>query len=139
MDHPLDLYTDQLGPQTITPAERIGEHVGQPVAVAGIVVAYRRIRTQQGRPMVFASFCDARGVTELTLFEQAAQQFAAILKAGSVVIACGTVQRDDERGVGVLCTRSTVWSSCDTLRFTKGCVLSIEHRFPFEAVGVSNS
>ncbi|MDP9316330.1 MAG: OB-fold nucleic acid binding domain-containing protein, partial [Chloroflexota bacterium] len=53
-------------------------------------------------PMVFASLCDARGVVELTLFEQAAQQYGASLKQGGVVLARGTVQRDDERGVGVV-------------------------------------
>ncbi len=102
LDHPLDLYADQLGSHTVTLAECIGEHVGQTVAVAGVVVAYRRIRTQQGRPMVFASLCDARGVVELTLFAQAAQQYGASLKQGGVVLARGTVQRDDERGVGVV-------------------------------------
>ncbi|MDP9310380.1 MAG: OB-fold nucleic acid binding domain-containing protein, partial [Chloroflexota bacterium] len=102
LDHPLDLYVDQLARQTITPAERIGEYVGQEVVVAGVVVAYRRIRTQQGRPMVFASLCDARAVVELTLFEQAAQQYSSMLKAGGVMLARGTVQRDDERGVGVI-------------------------------------
>ncbi len=71
---------DQLAPQTIMPAERIGEYVGQHVAVAGVVVAYRRIHTQQGRPMVFAFLCDARGVVELTRFEEAAQQYGSILK-----------------------------------------------------------
>ncbi|MDP9416212.1 MAG: hypothetical protein M3Q08_19390, partial [Pseudomonadota bacterium] len=74
LDHPLDLYADQLASQTITPAERIAEYVGQRVTMAGVVVAYRRIHTQQGRPMVFASLCDARGIAELTLFEQAAQE-----------------------------------------------------------------
>ncbi len=102
LDHPLDLYPDQLAQQSIAPAERISEYVGQCVTVAGVVVAYRRIRTQQGRPMVFASLCDARAVVELTLFEQAAQQNGSILKAGGVVLARGTVQHDDERGVGVV-------------------------------------
>lgn len=102
MDHPLDLYEDQLTPQTITPAERIAEHVSQRVTMAGVVVAYRRIRTQQGRPMVFASLCDARGVVELTLFAQAAQQDGPVLKTGGVVLAWGTVHQDDERRVGVI-------------------------------------
>ncbi|MDP9313136.1 MAG: OB-fold nucleic acid binding domain-containing protein, partial [Chloroflexota bacterium] len=102
LDHPLDLYADQLAHLAITPAECIGDHVGLPVAVAGIVVAYRRIRTEQGQPMVFASLCDARSVVELTLFAQATQQYGAILRGGGVVMVCGTVQRDDERGVGVI-------------------------------------
>ncbi|MDP9314937.1 MAG: hypothetical protein M3R24_29395, partial [Chloroflexota bacterium] len=102
LDHPLDLYADQLASQTITPAERIAEYVGQRVTMAGVVVAYRRIHTQQGRPMVFASLCDARGIAELTLFEQAAQEYGSILKTRGVVLACGTAQRDEERGVGVI-------------------------------------
>ncbi len=102
LDHPLELYADQLGAQTIMPAERIVDYVGQPVAVAGIVVAYRRFRTQQGRLMVFASLCDARGVAELTLFEHAAEQYGSLLRTGGVVLVRGTVQHDEERGVGVI-------------------------------------
>lgn len=101
VDHPLDLYTDALRNITLTPAERIAEYIGQCINVAGIVVAYRRIRTAQGTPMVFATVCDHRGLAEVTCFLTVADQYGPLLKAGGPVLVTGSVQYHQERGIGV--------------------------------------
>jgi DNA polymerase III alpha subunit len=101
MDHPLDLYAAELAATPTVPAECLGDYVDQQVTLIGVIVAYRRIRTKQGTPMVFASLCDARGVAELTVFSTNVERYGPLLKRGGVVLAHGVVRYDDERGVGL--------------------------------------
>lgn len=101
VEHPLDLYHTTLQNLAVVPTECLGAYIGQQVTIAGVSVAYRRIRTTKETRMGFVSLCDATGVAELTLFEAALQQAHGTLERGGLVIATGRVVEDAERGIGV--------------------------------------
>lgn len=100
-DHPLDLYVDMLAHEQVVPAERLSDYIDQRVTLAGVIVATRRIRTEDQRVMLFASLCDWHGVAEVTLFDKAAHQYGGLIQQGGVVVVTGVVRYDEERGVGI--------------------------------------
>lgn len=101
LTHPLMLRRAALHSVNVVPAEQLHRHVGKIVTSAGVIVAERRYRTPNGRLMIFASLCDQSGVTELTLFEDAAQRYAEIIHTGRMLISVGTITQDRERGIGM--------------------------------------
>jgi DNA polymerase III alpha subunit len=64
-----------------------------------MIVATRHIHTQQGRPMLFLSLCDASGLAELVLFDTVAQRAGRDLHTGHVICAHGHITNDQGRGV----------------------------------------
>ncbi len=95
--HPLAVYDRALATRGVQPVAALGQRVGQTVTVSGIIVASRRIHTQQGRPMLFLSVCDASGVAELVLFDPDALPMSRDLACGHVICAAGRVTHDHER------------------------------------------
>jgi DNA polymerase III alpha subunit len=97
--HPLALYTAALAGCAVVPVAQLPAQVGLAVTVAGIIVASRRIRTQQGRSMLFLSLCDASGVAELVVFAPDALPGSRTLADGHVICAAGSVTHAADRGV----------------------------------------
>ena len=101
LDHPLALVEGELRGGRVVRTDQLGALVGTPVAVAGLIVASRRIRAAGDRPMAFASICDRSGVIEATLFGNVAERYAEALHGGGLVVARGIVTQDPERGIGL--------------------------------------
>jgi DNA polymerase III alpha subunit len=97
--HPLDLYQSAVGEADVLPVAQLARHISQSVTVAGIVVAARRIHTQQGTPMLFVTVCDASGVAELVLFDVVARREGRDIGNGQVICATGGVTDDQVRGI----------------------------------------
>jgi DNA polymerase III alpha subunit len=98
--HPMAVYEAALAEQDVLPVATLGQHIGQTATVAGIIVATRHIHTQHGTPMLFVSLCDASGVAELVVFDNAVtHHHGRPITCGHVICAQGMVTHDQGRGV----------------------------------------
>ena len=70
-------------------AARLAGHLGERVAVAGLVAARRRTPTKSGRPMAFVTLDDPTGTAELTLFPAACGRARLAFAHAGPLVAIG--------------------------------------------------
>jgi error-prone DNA polymerase len=99
--HPLALVEHELADLRLIQAVCLRSYIGRWVQVAGVVVAGRRIHTNSGRLMTFASLCDATATIELTLFEAVAARYSDAMYEGGLIVADGIVTDHPEHGTGL--------------------------------------
>ncbi len=77
------------------PCGRLGDHVGQRVAVCGFAVAFRGHRVQGGAEagqMLFVTIEDGTGIVEATLFPKVYQQCGGVLQGRGPFVVRGVVE-----------------------------------------------
>ena len=65
--HPLELH-DDIAWDTYCPVSKLGEHIGEQVAMCGLVVEQRVHHQVTGEPMKFLTLADWTGMVETELF-----------------------------------------------------------------------
>jgi len=94
--HPLAVLRADLGRPDLVPNNRLAEHAGREVAIAGILMASRRARTRTGEFMMFVSLEDEFGLAECVLFPETYQRYGHLLVHRGPYIARGRVE--DQHG-----------------------------------------
>ena len=90
--HPMTVLGRDLDLPGRLPIDRLAEHVGREVTVAGVLVAARRARTKSGEFMKFISLEDQHGLVECVLFPDAYQRYGHLLISRGPYVAGGTVE-----------------------------------------------
>ncbi|MBN1441129.1 MAG: DNA polymerase III subunit alpha [Planctomycetes bacterium] len=70
------------------------DRIGQPVRVAGILAAVRRVRTSHGQFMQFVTIEDETDLLEATLFPRVYERHARILRGLGPYVFEGTIEED---------------------------------------------
>jgi DNA-directed DNA polymerase III PolC len=94
--HPMALLGRDLNVPGRLPIDRLNEHVGRTVTVAGLLAASRRARTRTGEFMKFISLEDEHGLIECVLFPDAYQRYGHLLVSRGPYVARGTM--DNQHG-----------------------------------------
>jgi DNA-directed DNA polymerase III PolC len=94
--HPLALVREAIPPGTV-PAADLPRHGGRRVTMAGVPIAWKRVRTRKGEMMKFLSLEDETGTFEAVLFPAAYRRFAHLTVGGGPFLLRGRV--DLEFGV----------------------------------------
>src|SRR5690606_35301285 len=92
--HPVDvLWRRGELPQRAgcVPCGKLGEYVGQRVAVCGFAVAFRGHRVQTDQ-MLFVTIEDGTGIVEATLFAKVYQQCGGVLQGRGPFVVRGVVE-----------------------------------------------
>jgi DNA-directed DNA polymerase III PolC len=92
--HPLEVLWGE-GPRGTMPCGEAEQHVGRAVMARGWVVAQRRLRTQDGRPMLFLTLEDGTGILEVTLFPDVYPRLAAELSGRGPYVVHGRIESQD--------------------------------------------
>jgi DNA polymerase III alpha subunit len=90
--HPLAVLRAGLGRPDLVLNNRLDDHVGKEVTIAGILVASRRARTKTGEFMKFISLEDETGLVECVLFPEAYQRYGHLLIRRGPYLARGRVE-----------------------------------------------
>jgi DNA polymerase-3 subunit alpha len=94
--HPLAKYADRL--RDLRAVELGGFETrrnGEEVAVAGIVVTIRSMRSRKGARWAILSLQDPTGMIEVLAFPESFAKLEAVLKAGAMLLVRGRVQVED--------------------------------------------
>ena len=89
--HPMALLRDDL-PFEVIPSDRLPEHVGKEVEVAGLLAAFREVPQAGGALMAFVSLQDERGWAEAVFFPPAYQKVAPRLNGIGPYLLRGVVK-----------------------------------------------
>lgn len=93
--HPIDVLWQRRelpAARGSVPCGRIDDLVGQRVRVFGWAVAYRRHRTDEGRPMAFVTLEDGSGIVEASLFPTVFERCGGELQGRGPFVVTGTVE-----------------------------------------------
>jgi DNA polymerase-3 subunit alpha len=97
-EHPLHRVAEHLANTITTLIGDIGpELVGQPVTLAGMVVAVRRVTTKKGDTMAFVRLEDLQGAVEVILFPRLFQVTRELWVEDNLVLVRGKVESRNER------------------------------------------
>ena len=95
------LGRDDQGGQTdwsrYMPIDQVGQHLGETVAVCGLMVADRVNHTTSGELMKFVTLADRTGFVEAFLFPDAYQRFGHLTVANPILAATGMVEPFENR------------------------------------------
>ncbi len=95
--HPLGEYRDEIAAFTTARCTGLAEAKGQEeIAIAGIVLAARRILDKKGNMMAFVTLEDFSGSTEVLFFSRVYDQCKAYLDAETALFVRGTLSTRDE-------------------------------------------
>jgi DNA polymerase-3 subunit alpha len=103
--HPIDRYAAELPHLNVTRIGDVGDEGDaggyrrgpQRITVAGLVVSLSRRQTQKG-PMASLSLDDRTGRIEVTLFNEAYEQYRDVVAADKVLVVDGSLVFDEFRG-----------------------------------------
>ena len=93
--HPVDVLWQRPQPgeaRGTVPCGKVEQLIGQRVRVYGWAVAYRRHRTDEGRPMVFVTLEDGSGIVEATLFPKVYDRHGGELQGRGPFVLTGMVE-----------------------------------------------
>jgi DNA polymerase-3 subunit alpha len=95
--HPLGEYRDEIAAFTTARCAGLADAKGQEeIAVAGIVLAARRILDRKGNMMAFVTLEDFSGSTEVLFFSRVYEQCKAYLDAETALFVRGALSARDE-------------------------------------------
>jgi DNA-directed DNA polymerase III PolC len=97
--HPLELFRERI-PRDVVPSSVMDTYVGRRVRMAGWPIAWKRVRTKEGKVMKFLSLEDLTGTFETVLFPEVYHRVAPAASGSGVMLVEGKVQ--DDFGVCVL-------------------------------------
>ena len=96
--HPLDAYRDQMKSMQTIGSLLPGECTdNQPVQIAGIVTAAKRIPTKNGETMCFATVEDFTGSLEVVVFPRTFERAGPMLVLDRPVVVVGRVNISDDK------------------------------------------
>jgi DNA polymerase-3 subunit alpha len=94
--HPLSKYSDRLRELRAVGLGTVeGRKAGEEIAVAGIVVAIRQMRSRRGARWAILSLQDETGMVEVLVFPQSFSKLEAVLKSGAMLFIRGRVNVED--------------------------------------------
>jgi DNA polymerase-3 subunit alpha len=97
-EHPLQRVAESMAQTATAMIGAIDEElVGQPVTLAGMVVAVRRVTTKKGDTMAFARLEDLQGGIEVILFPKVFQATRDVWVDDNLVLVRGTVESRNDR------------------------------------------
>jgi len=97
--HPLSRYQQELRQMvTYRIADMKPTNAKQTVTIAGLVVAFRTLKTKRGDKMAVITLDDQSARTDVTLFSDIYQANAHLLNKEEIIVAKGEVQLDDFSG-----------------------------------------
>jgi DNA polymerase-3 subunit alpha len=94
--HPLSKYADRLRElRAVSLGTMEGRRAGEEIAVAGIVVAIRQMRSKRGARWAILSLQDETGMVEVLVFPEAFSKLEAVLKSGAMLFMRGRVNVEE--------------------------------------------
>ncbi|HEV3219367.1 MAG TPA: DNA polymerase III subunit alpha [Candidatus Acidoferrales bacterium] len=94
--HPLSKYADRLRElRAVDLGTMEGRRAGEEIAVAGIVVAIRQMRSRRGARWAILSLQDETGMVEVLVFPESFAKLEAVLKSGAMLFIRGRVNVED--------------------------------------------
>ena len=94
--HPLERYADRLRELRVLELGAIDENnAGEDVAIAGIVVAIRPMRSKKGARWAIFTLQDMSGVLEVLAFPESFARMEGTLKSGAMLVVRGRVNVED--------------------------------------------
>ena len=94
--HPLEKYASRLSELNAVPLEQVeGQRNGKEIAVAGLIVGSRPMRSKKGQRWAIFTLQDMTGVQELLAFPEAFARLEAILKPGTPLLLKARVQVEE--------------------------------------------
>jgi len=94
--HPLERYADRLRELRVLELGAIDENnAGEDVAIAGIVVAVRPMRSKKGARWAIFTLQDMSGVLEVLAFPESFARMEGTLKSGAMLVVRGRVNVED--------------------------------------------
>ena len=93
--HPVDRYGPELKEQGVTRIEDLSGPAAS-AAIAGVVASRRQMTTRKGHPMAVVTLEDRGGSLEAVVFPAAYDKHAACLEPGSLVVARGRLEMDED-------------------------------------------
>lgn len=120
--HMLEFYSDFLNHVgAIKSADLIKQRSGASVLVAGVKVALQTPPVRSGRRVMFLTIDDGYGCNDVTFFEDAQSDYAALLRNSSLFLIRGVIRRTGPRGISLranaaweLATSYEKWRSLPT-------------------------
>jgi DNA polymerase-3 subunit alpha len=94
--HPLSKYADRLRElRAVGLGTMEGRRSGEEIAVAGIVVAIRQMRSRRGARWAILSLQDETGMVEVLVFPESFAKLEPVLKSGAMLFMRGRVNVED--------------------------------------------
>jgi DNA polymerase-3 subunit alpha len=94
--HPLSKYSDRLRElRAVGLGTMEGRKAGEEIAVAGIVVAIRQMRSRRGARWAILSLQDETGMVEVLVFPESFSKLELLLKSGAMLFMRGRVNVED--------------------------------------------
>ncbi|HUK30574.1 MAG TPA: DNA polymerase III subunit alpha, partial [Candidatus Acidoferrum sp.] len=94
--HPLSKYADRLRElRAVSLGTMEGRRSGEEIAVAGIVVAIRQMRSRRGARWAILSLQDETGMVEVLVFPEAFSKLEPVLKSGAMLFMRGRVNVEE--------------------------------------------
>jgi DNA polymerase-3 subunit alpha len=94
--HPLSKYADRLRElRAVSLGTMEGRRAGEEIAVAGIVVATRQMRSRRGARWAILSLQDETGMVEVLVFPEAFSKLEPVLKSGAMLFMRGRVNVEE--------------------------------------------
>ena len=97
-EHPLDDFRKLIEAQHLQIADLEGKSEGMAITLRGIVSVIKKIITRSGEPMLFVSFEDLSGSTELIVFPSVLKENPDIWQDGAVIKIEGKLSFKDKDG-----------------------------------------
>lgn len=97
-EHPLDSHKEKIAgfkPDMI--AELNPELSGNQVKVIGVITSLHKILTRKNDPMVFATFEDKTGSTELIIFPNILERYQSLVIEGKILHVTGKINNKDNQ------------------------------------------
>ena len=93
--HPVDRFGPQLQANGVLRIEELSGPDAR-AAIAGVIAARRQVTTRKGQPMAIVTLEDRGGSLEGVVYPDAYSKYASCLEPGSLVIARGRLEIDED-------------------------------------------
>jgi len=94
-DHPINDYKQYIGNDFVTSSELVQTKNRETVKIAGIVLSIKRIITNNGKPMLFATIEDQTGSCEIIVFADTLDQYRTLWEEGNALYIEGKISNKD--------------------------------------------
>jgi len=105
--HQMEFYDDfltEIG--VVRSADLIRHRAGSSVLVAGVKVALQTPPIRSGKRVMFLTLDDGYGCNDVTLFEDAQDDYAATVRDSSRLLVRGVIRRTGPRGISLRATKA---------------------------------
>lgn len=97
-EHPLDGYAEKISNMDIDQISDLSpQNEGKDAKLVGVITSLHKILTRKNDPMVFVSFEDKSGSTELIVFPKTLEKYSHLIQDGKVLFVKGKVNNKDNQ------------------------------------------